>query len=161
MYRSSTSLAGPILLCDPAQIGFAAEAAEADGNSAEGAARATAPGPSDATNGQLARSIINARSARAKYLDAELFADPAWDMLLELYALTCEGRRVSVSKLSLAAGVPTTTALRWIDKLEAECLVVRVDDPVDARRVWIMLSRAGYSAMETFVDQIMGHGIGL
>ena len=102
------------------------------------------------------RSIIKARASRRQIFGADLFADPAWDMLLELFALTCEGRRVSVSKLSHAAGVPGTTALRWIDKLETECLIVRSDDPHDARRVWVMLSQAGFSAMTTFVERVTG-----
>jgi DNA-binding MarR family transcriptional regulator len=107
------------------------------------------PGPSRA-----ARSIIKARSARRRFFDGELFADPAWDMLLELYALEGEGRRISVSKLSLAAGVPCTTALRWLDKLEAESLLVREEDPSDGRRVWIMLSPNGIAAMDSYFRQI-------
>ncbi|WP_156029809.1 winged helix DNA-binding protein [Sphingomonas sp. URHD0057] len=97
---------------------------------------------------------------RSEFFGAELFADPAWDMLLELYALACETRRVSVSKLSLAAGVPTTTALRWIEKLEAEGLVVRANDPLDARRVWVALSNAGHSAMQAFVEEVTGRDAG-
>jgi DNA-binding MarR family transcriptional regulator len=75
-------------------------------------------------------------------------------MLLELYAIKCEGRRVSTSKLSIAAGVPSTTALRWIDKLEAEELVVRTVDPMDARRIWIALSATGIAAMESYLERI-------
>jgi len=105
-------------------------------------------------NAEFARSIINARALRRELFDGNLFADPAWDMLLELYALSCEGRRISVSKLSFAAGVPATTALRWIDKLEAEGLVIRFEDPLDARRIWISLSDCGYSAMESFVERV-------
>lgn len=108
----------------------------------------------EARNAKFARSIINARALRRELFDGNLFADPAWDMLLELYALTCEGRRISVSKLSFAAGVPATTALRWIDKLEAEGLVIRFEDPLDARRIWISLSDLGYSAMESFVERV-------
>jgi DNA-binding MarR family transcriptional regulator len=91
---------------------------------------------------------------RRQSFPADLFADPAWDMLLELYAIKCEGRRVSTSKLSIAAGVPSTTALRWIDKLEAEELVVRTVDPMDARRIWIALSATGIAAMESYLERI-------
>jgi len=108
----------------------------------------------EANPSRAARSIIRARNARRRFFDGELFADPAWDMLLELYALEGEGRRISVSKLSLAAGVPCTTALRWLDKLEAESLLVREDDPSDGRRVWVKLSAAGITAMDSFFRQI-------
>ncbi|MGN6850650.1 MAG: MarR family transcriptional regulator [Sphingomicrobium sp.] len=103
---------------------------------------------------QMVRSIIKARALRRQSFAADLFADPAWDMLLELYAIKCEGRRISISKLSMAAGVPGTTALRWIDKLDAEGLVVRTEDPTDARRVWITISPSGLAAMDSYLQQI-------
>ena len=102
----------------------------------------------------MVRSIIRARSMRRQAFAADLFADPAWDMLLELYAIKCEDRRISISKLSFAAGVPSTTALRWIDKLEVEGLVVRTEDPMDARRVWIALSPSGLAAMDSYLRRI-------
>jgi len=104
--------------------------------------------------GQLARAIIKARAVRGQLFDEHLFADPAWDMLLELYALRSEGHRVSVSKLSLAAGVPGTTGLRWIDKLDEEGLIFRVADHLDGRRVWIELSHKGFSAMSHYLEQV-------
>src|SRR5690242_5648825 len=72
---------------------------------------------------ELVRAIIEARNARKRFFGDQLFADPAWDILLELYVLRCDQRRASVSKLSLGAGVPTTTALRWIEKLHSDGLV--------------------------------------
>jgi len=102
----------------------------------------------------LARAIIRARAARRQFFDTHLFADPAWDMLLELYALESEGHRVSVSKLSVAAGVPGTTGLRWIDKLESERLVVRTGDPLDGRRFWVELSALGSRIMREYLEQI-------
>ena len=33
---------------------------------------------------ETVRAVIRARRLRARYFDAELFADPAWDMLLDL-----------------------------------------------------------------------------
>lgn len=111
------------------------------------------------TEGRLAlasfvRSIINARAARRRFFDEQLFSDPAWDILLELFALRCEGSRISVSKLSVAANVPCTTALRWLDKLESDGLAVRTNDPSDGRRVWIELSDLGFSRVARFLDQI-------
>ena len=103
---------------------------------------------------ELARAIIKARSARRRFFDEHLFADPAWDILLELYALKCEGVPVSVSKLSIAAGVPGTTALRWIDKLEEQELIARTADPLDGRRVWIRISELGFETMRRYLEQV-------
>ena len=110
---------------------------------------------------EFVRRIITARAARRKFFDEQLFADPAWDMLLELYALECEGRRISVSKLSVAAGVPCTTTLRWIDKLESESLIVRSADPLDARRVWVALSHVGVKTMRAYIEEISGAGLSI
>ena len=112
-------------------------------------------GNSHSTAGsRFVRRIIEARAMRREFFEEQLFADPAWDMLLELYALDCEGRRVSVSKLSVAAGVPCTTTLRWIDKLESESLVIRAPDPLDARRMWVALSPAGVRAMRSYIERV-------
>lgn len=103
---------------------------------------------------ELVRAIIEARNARKRFFGEQLFADPAWDILLELYVLRCDQRRASVSKLSLGAGVPTTTALRWIEKLHSDGLVEREPDPLDARRVWVALSDQGFQAMQSYVRAI-------
>ncbi|HET9810466.1 MAG TPA: MarR family transcriptional regulator [Sphingomicrobium sp.] len=102
----------------------------------------------------VVRAIITARKARREFFDSQLFADPAWDILLELYALECEQHRISVSKLSMNAGVPGTTGLRWVDRLESDGLVARSDDALDARRVWIRLSDKGSSAMRAFFERM-------
>lgn len=104
------------------------------------------------TAAQLVRRIIEARAHRRKCFDDHLFADPAWDILLELYALRCEQRRTSVSKLCVASGVPSTTALRWIERLLKDGLIERSADPLDGRRVWVSISDQGYDAMQKCLE---------
>jgi hypothetical protein len=58
-----------------------------------------------------------------------LFCDPSWDILLELFVSTLEGRKVTVSTACMAACAPTTTALRHIAYLVQEGLVVRRPHP--------------------------------
>ena len=106
----------------------------------------------DASHVRAIRAVQSARRRRDALFGTELFADPAWDMLLELYAVHIEQQRVSVSSLCIAAYVPATTALRWVAKLEQEGLAVRVDDPRDARRTWIELSEAGIARMQRYFD---------
>lgn len=143
-------------------IGYAAVTATPAGGIAASCAGSRARmGRKDGTGSTFARWVINARAQRRKIFDSELFADPAWDMLLELYALECEGRRISVSKLSLAAGVPCTTTLRWLDKLESESLVVRVADPLDGRRMWVGLSDLGFEKMRAYTQQVSIAGLSI
>lgn len=95
----------------------------------------------------LVRRLIRLRRDRERYFPAEIFADPAWDMLLDLVASRLEGRRVAVSSLCIAASVPTTTALRWIRSLSEAGLFERTTDPSDARRTWISLSETANNGM--------------
>lgn len=91
-------------------------------------------------NAPAIRQMIRARRVRDQYFAAELFADPAWDILLDLMAARLEGRDVAVSSLCIAAAVPPTTALRWISAMTEQGLLVRVADADDRRRVFIRLS---------------------
>ena len=97
------------------------------------------------------RSIIRARRLRDHFFRGELFADPAWDMLLDLMAARVERQRVAVSSLCIAAAVPPTTALRWIKTLCDQGLFVRVADPEDGRRVFIELSVETATMMEAYL----------
>ncbi|MGQ0590785.1 MAG: hypothetical protein ACT4N8_14870 [Sphingosinicella sp.] len=97
------------------------------------------------------RALIRARRLRDQYFSGELFADPAWDMLLDLMAARLERKRVAVSSLCIAAAVPATTALRWIKVLTDRGLFVRSADPQDGRRVYIELSDETARALAAYL----------
>lgn len=96
------------------------------------------------------RLAIRARRLRDRFFDGGLFEDPAWDMLLDLFAADLEGKRVSVSSLCIAASVAPTTALRWIGKLSDAGLFERAPDPADRRRAFIALSADARRAMALY-----------
>lgn len=96
------------------------------------------------------RQVIRTRRTRSQFFAAELFADPAWDILLDLYAASLGQRRVSVSDACLAAAVPASTGLRWITTLEKAGLVVRTNDPLDRRRVFVALSGHAMASMDAY-----------
>ena len=95
-------------------------------------------------------NLLRARGSRKTLFDDSLFADPAWDMLLELYAARLGNRKISVSSLCIAADVPTTTALRWIAVLADGGWIVRRDDPGDGRRTFVHLTPKAVAALESF-----------
>jgi DNA-binding MarR family transcriptional regulator len=99
------------------------------------------------------RFAIGARRLRARYLPANLFADPAWDLLLNLYLAQLEQRRVAVSALFASGGVPQSTNFRWLSKLESEGLVQRTEDPLDARRAWVSLTESAANAMRAYFGE--------
>jgi len=104
------------------------------------------------------RSIIKLRRLRDKHFDAELFADPAWDMMLDLMAARAEHSKVSVSSLCIAAAVPPTTALRWIKTLTDQGVFVRVADPTDGRRVFIELADTAAANIAKYFVATRKHG---
>lgn len=96
------------------------------------------------------RTVIKARRLRGRLLPEDLFADPAWDMLLDLLQAELVQHRVPVSSLCIAAAVPATTALRWIKTLTDRGLLTRRADPHDGRRVFIEMSPPTSLAMRRF-----------
>ena len=100
------------------------------------------------------RQLIRRRRQRKRFFPADLFADPAWDMLLDLYAAHYEGRPVAVSSLCIAAAVPATTALRWIKQLTDRDFLMRTSDPDDGRRIFIHLSDEARKALDDYFDSL-------
>lgn len=94
--------------------------------------------------------LLRARRARSAFFRAELFADPAWDILLEALAAQLSQHRISASDISANSGIPNSTVVRWIAALEKEGLVARVDDRFDGRRSWITLTPEAYSTMQRY-----------
>lgn len=102
------------------------------------------------TSATALQDIIRARAAREQFFPAELFADPAWDMLLDLYSAEIDQRRIAVGSLCIGARVPATTALRWIDVLLRHGLIEKRTDPLDRRRVFVSLTRQASAAMGAY-----------
>jgi hypothetical protein len=103
---------------------------------------------------RLVREVIRQRQLRAKFFDGELFADPAWDILLDLTAARAEHTRVSVTSLCIASGVPPTTALRWIGQMTEAGLLERIEDEADRRRAFIALSDRAAEAMARYFAEL-------
>lgn len=94
-------------------------------------------------------SILAARRGREASFGRELFADPAWDMLLELYAAKLGRRRMSFQDLTRSIDIPPSTVARWLAALERREMVV---SSTDAGRDWVDLSSDGVAAMRRLLD---------
>ena len=103
-----------------------------------------------------AAHISRARALRSRAFGAaaELFGDPAWDILLDLYTAHVRGQLISISSATIAAAVPPTTALRYIEALQRHGLVERRPDPDDRRRWYLIPTEAAISAMEAWFAEI-------
>src|SRR5437868_127511 len=100
------------------------------------------------------RSVIRARRLRARYFREELFADPAWDMLLDLLQAEIAQLRVPVSSLCIAAAVPATTALRWLKTMVSQGIFLRRADPHDGRRVFVELAPEASQALRRYFAEV-------
>lgn len=152
------------------QLGAMSEEGTEDGDSSALADRghayhaeeALVPIAAKPPSAQKVRQLILLRRLRDRFFRADLFADPAWDILLDLSASRIEGRPVSVSSLCIAAAVPPTTALRWIRMMTDQGLLERRADPADARRMFVDLSDASFASVcgwFSLVEQRGGLGV--
>lgn len=96
------------------------------------------------------------RRTRDQYFPSDLFSDPCWEMLLDLYDAKLVGAEVTVTSLGAASGVPLTTALRRMEALQSHGLIVRVEDAGDKRRTIIRLTAPGLQAVENFFESHLG-----
>jgi DNA-binding MarR family transcriptional regulator len=108
---------------------------------------------------QLARRISHWRRRRDTLLAPIIFADPEWDILLDLYAQSGFGRRISMSSLCIAAAVPATTALRCINAMVDQGVLAKSRDANDARRVLVELTDETKAKMRSWLLQVAGSQI--
>ena len=108
---------------------------------------------------QLARRISHWRRRRDTMLAPIIFADPEWDILLDLYAQSGFGRRISMSSLCIAAAVPATTALRCINAMVDQGVLAKSRDANDARRVLVELTDETKAKMRSWLLQVAGSQI--
>lgn len=99
-----------------------------------------------------ARHAYWLRRQRAQIFgSAELFGEPGWDILLDLYIAHAEGKQVSVSSACIGSASPATTGLRWLSVLAEQGLIAREADEQDQRRIMVRLTHSGIAAMERFL----------
>lgn len=103
---------------------------------------------------EAVRTVIRARRLRGRFFADDLFADPAWDMLLDLLQAEIAQLRVPVSSLCIAAAVPATTALRWLKSMTDQGIFLRRADPHDGRRVFVELAPDASLAMRRYFAEV-------
>jgi len=70
----------------------------------------------------------------------DIFSDPAWDIILDLYIHNSKNQDVSVTSVCAASMVPITTALRYITVLSERGLIERSKNPKDGRSYLLRLT---------------------
>lgn len=100
---------------------------------------------------RLAHEIYSERRRRDRFFPPDLFGEPSWDILLDLFIAGRQERRVPTTSACIGSHVPPTTALRWLRILEQRGLIERENDRRDGRRTFVRLSPQGATMMESFL----------
>ncbi|MGB3847609.1 MAG: hypothetical protein WA940_17190 [Sphingopyxis sp.] len=103
----------------------------------------------------IARSEFHNRRRRDSLIRYDLFAEPAWDMLLDLYIEHHRGQPVAVDRLCATAGAAATTALRWLGLLIEKELVIRSSPREGDGIVRVALSELGVGEMERYLRDFL------
>jgi DNA-binding MarR family transcriptional regulator len=101
---------------------------------------------------QRARRLLENRRRRIAIFGAQMFAEPAWDMLLLLF-LSGRGRRQTQSSLCELSGASRSTAMRWIEFLAGRGLVRREDHPTDKRHNFVSLTEKGRHLLDLYLSE--------
>jgi DNA-binding MarR family transcriptional regulator len=106
----------------------------------------------------LARSIHFARKRRAEHFGAALFSEPAWDMLLILFIYgDRSGEPLSVTRLAEYGDAPLTTAIRWLDYLESQRMIIRQQSGSDRRKNFVELSEHGRTMLINYFESLLSN----
>lgn len=111
----------------------------------------------------LAQTEVRRRSLVQRLMPRSRSYGSAWMIMLDLFLHQDDPRGVSVKSASLASGLPSTTALRFIDELEQAGLVTSEWSEDDRRRKMLSLTPDGHAtvtrillALENLLDPLEG-----
>ena len=93
------------------------------------------------------------RKMRNEAFPVGYFSDFAWDILLGLDKARRLHQRYVVSDAGAGAGIPLTTTVRYIAKLERDGYIERELDPHDRRRTFVSLTKLGTDALDNVFDR--------
>jgi DNA-binding MarR family transcriptional regulator len=96
-------------------------------------------------------SVLFVRRARREIFGENLFSDPAWDILLELFGAELARRSMSATELATTIQAPLAITKRWIALLVERGLIEPADIGDDDRV--ITLSSSGAERMDRLANR--------
>lgn len=101
-----------------------------------------------------ARKAVADRRTRAAFIGSEeIFGEPAWDILLDLF-IRQAAEQQDGSRAFAQADSSVSTAMRWLRVLEQTGLVELKADPTSANSCLVHLTPAGYEGMLRYLESI-------
>ena len=96
-----------------------------------------------------ARAMLFRRKKRELFFDPAMLGEPAWDVLLLLYAFGSSDGTYVVDELIEIVSGPASTVRRWLSFLEKDGLVER-KAPVDDATALIRLTESGIQMLDAY-----------
>lgn len=103
---------------------------------------------------EMVEAMISIRGLRDRFFESDLFFDPAWSMLIDLYRAELKGQRLSVTSVCIASGVAGTTALRYVSALEDRGYLTRLPDAKDKRRAFVALTPKAREKLDAYFTKV-------
>lgn len=100
------------------------------------------------------RTYRNRRSRKDFIGTADLFGEPAWDLLLDLFIRQTKAQQVTVKTAFIHSDASLTTVARLLKVMEQNGLIAVTIDPDDATRELINLNPTGYEGMLRYLESI-------
>ncbi len=94
-----------------------------------------------------ARSMLRVRRSGERLLNRSILGEPAFDLLLCLYVRSGQSE-TSLTSLAQHAGIPYSSALRWILYLVDKGLVLRTESKSDRRATRVQLTPSGRAVLD-------------
>ncbi len=106
---------------------------------------------SDAQMHDICRKIYAARRRRDEFFPVELFAEPAWDILLDVFIHQTDGGPLSVKQACIGAHVANSTALRYLRLLQDENFISIAPCKEDRRARKVRMTSQGFRKMRDYI----------
>jgi predicted transcriptional regulator len=103
---------------------------------------------------ELAEQIYRARRDRDRVFKDDIFADPAWDILLDLFVRSARNEPISISSACHGANVPEATALRYLHALTEKKYLERIAHPSDKRSTTLKMTSLGNKLMAEWLQNV-------
>jgi hypothetical protein len=96
--------------------------------------------------GLIAEDFLRKSLGRKQFI-GNIADDPAWNIMLAIFAAQTSGHGISIAGVTATSEVAGTTALRYLTHLADRGILERSSDPHDMRRTFVELSPTAYDRM--------------
>lgn len=104
----------------------------------------------------LACQIVASRRSRVALFPNDIFDEPAWDILLQLYCAIGNGEAMTAKAIGRSISSPSSTIERWVSHLVEHDLIEYIDGMgnVDSQ---IRLSNNGITRLDAYFRMLIDH----